>query len=150
MVFLLQWAFCRAGQSCCSGGDTERRSHASASPTKTSPTWAITLLPRRPAAAKSPAAFRAGSSNASPFADRANQKAKPLRPTEEQAHRVTDVIIQRAAKGLFWAKPCKPVWDRLKPQLSSVQLSRMALHLKGFFFFLDRIYFTSIRRLSDY
>lgn len=84
----LQWAFCRAGRSCFSAEDIERKSPASASPTKTSPTWAITSPPHQTSAVKSLAASPGASSNVSPSALLANQKARP--PTEEQAHWITN------------------------------------------------------------
>ncbi|KAA8587043.1 hypothetical protein FQN60_000879 [Etheostoma spectabile] len=84
----IKWAFYRVGRSCCSAEDIEKKRPASANPTKTSPTWAITLLPLHPSAAKSPAVSLGVSSNASPSAHQANQKAKL--PTEEQAHWITD------------------------------------------------------------
>lgn len=84
----LQWAFCRAGRSCFSAEDIERKSPASASLTKTSPTWAITSPPHQTSAVKSLAASPGASSNVSPSALLANQKARP--PTEEQAHWITN------------------------------------------------------------
>lgn len=84
----IKWAFCRAGRSCFSAEDIERKSPASASPTKTSPTWAITSPPHQTSAVKSLAASPGASSNASPSALLANQKARP--PTEEQAHWITN------------------------------------------------------------
>lgn len=85
-----KWAFCRVGPNCCSAENIERKSHASVSPTKTFPTWAITLSLLQRAAIKSQAAFLDVSSSASPFAPRANQKAKPHLLMEEQAHWITD------------------------------------------------------------
>lgn len=77
-------------RSFSSAEDIERRSPASASPTKTSPTWATTLQPPEPAAARSPAVFLGDSSSASLSARQANQKAKALLLTEVQAHWETD------------------------------------------------------------
>ena len=89
-VCFLQWAFCRAGQRCCSAGDIERRNPASANPMKTSQTWAITLLLLQPSPVKSPAVSLGVSSSASLSAHQANQKAKALPPTEERARWITD------------------------------------------------------------
>lgn len=84
----LQWAFCRAGRSCFSAEDIERKSPALASPTKTSPTWAITSPPHQTSAVKSLAASPGASSNVSPSALLANQKARP--PMEELVHWITN------------------------------------------------------------
>lgn len=95
-VFLrfLQWASSRAAPSCCSAEDTEKRSPVSASPTRTSPTWAITLQPRAPLA-KSLAASPGASSSASPSARPANRKARLLLPTEERALWIIDYNHER-------------------------------------------------------
>lgn len=132
-VFSPQWAFYRAGQNCCSGDDTERRSHASASLMKTSPIWAITLLLTPPAAVKSLAAFPAGSSNAFHFAHQANQKAKPLLQMEEPARRVMAAILG-AAKGPFWTKPPQTsLWKAETPAFTRATHNNGTL--TGFCFF---------------
>lgn len=89
-VCLLQWDFYRVARSFSSAEDIERRRSASVSPTKTSPTWATTLQPPEPAAAKRPAVFLGDSSSASLSERQANQKAKAPLLTEVQARWETD------------------------------------------------------------
>lgn len=92
-VCFLQWVSSRAVRSCCSSENAERRRPASASPTRTSPTWATASPPRqRAAAVRSPAASPTVSSSASPSARPANRKATPPPPprTEERTLWRTD------------------------------------------------------------
>lgn len=86
------------GRSSYFAEDNERKSPVSANPTKTSPTWAITLLLQQLAAVKSLAASPGVSSNASLSVHQANQKAKTRLPMEEQAHWITNY------RGSTWLK----------------------------------------------
>lgn len=86
-----QWASSGVAQSSCSAGDTGRRTRASASPTRTSPTWTMTRprLPAPPAGARNPEASPAASSNASPSAH-PKARAKTVLQMEEPAHSTTE------------------------------------------------------------
>lgn len=99
IVCFLQWGSSRAARSCCSAENAERRSPASASPTRTSPTWATTSPPQpRAAAVRSPAASPTVSSSASPSARPANRKAMPLLRTEERTLWGTDQEGRRSPR----------------------------------------------------
>lgn len=90
LLLILQWDFFRVERSCCSARDIERRSRASANPTKTSPTKAIILPLLQPTVVKSLVVSHDVSSSASLSGHPANQKAKLQIQMEEQAHWITD------------------------------------------------------------
>lgn len=88
---VLKWASSGVARSSCSAGDTGRRTRASATPTKTSPTLATTRpqLPAPPLVARNPEASPVASSNASPSAH-PKARAKTVLQTEEPAHSTTE------------------------------------------------------------